>query len=412
MERDFFKKNLDKLKKDIKDGEMYILSSGKEITFSCDTTYRFRANKNFYYYLGYNFDDVTYVLLKSDNILKQFIFFDEVSPDRVRWIGSKLTKDKVKVNQGLKDDEIFDAGMLVVTLEKEIASGKIKDVYLSISKDLEDMSYRDNWLRRELDNSKVSFKDIDEISSKHRPYKEKEELEAIKKAISVTEKAFKMVARNIKKCKTENEAEAWLDYEIRKEGVRFNGFEPIVASGMNGTTLHYEENNSKIEKGSLVLFDIGYEWDGYSSDVSRTIPSDGHFSKEQREIYEIVLNTNKKVAEQVRPGMTFKELNDIAIKYLSLGLFNLGKIKSDEELKEYYFHSVSHPLGLDAHDLRPNTKVIEEGMVITDEPGLYIKELGIGIRIEDDLLITKDGAIVLTDKIPKEIDELEELINH
>lgn len=412
MERDFFRKNLNKLKRDINDGEMIILSSGKEILFSCDTSYRFRANKNFYYYLGWKWDNITYVLMKKENKLKELIFFDEVPKERVKWIGSKLTRDAVKVNLNLKDSEIFESNALVPTLQKELTSGMIKTVYLSMSDDEEDMSYRDNWLKRELDNKKIEFKDVDEVSSKHRPYKEKEELEAIEKAISITEKAFKMAARNIKSCKTENEVEAYLDFEVRKEGVRHNGFEPIIASGRNGTTLHYEENNSKIEKGSLVLFDIGYEWDGYSSDVSRTIPQNGHFSKEQREIYEIVLKTNKVIAEKAKAGMTFKELNDIAKQQLSLGLFKLGMIKSDEELEKYYYHSVSHPLGLDTHDLRPNTKVIENGMVITDEPGLYIEELGIGIRIEDDILISPNGNKVLTKKIPKEIDEIEELINH
>ncbi|MCQ2749796.1 MAG: aminopeptidase P N-terminal domain-containing protein [Clostridia bacterium] len=144
MERDFFKKNLDKLKKEIKDGEMIILTSGKEITFSCDTTYRFRANKNFYYYLGYNFDNVTYVLEKEGGKLKQFIFFDEVTPERVKWIGSKLTKDKVKINHGLDDSEILTPDDLVVTLERELTKGKFNKVYLSISKDADDMSYRDN----------------------------------------------------------------------------------------------------------------------------------------------------------------------------------------------------------------------------------------------------------------------------
>lgn len=412
MDREFFSKNLNKLKKDINEGEMIILSSGKEITFSCDTTYRFRVNKNFYYYLGYPFDNVTYVILKKDNSLKEYIFFDEVPADRVRWIGDKLKKDDVKKDLSLKDDEILKSEKLIPILEKELASKKLKTVYLSINGDKEDMSYRDNWIFKELDNDKVEFKNVDEKTASHRAFKEKEEIDAIRKAISITEKAFKMAARNIKSCKTENEIEAYLDFEIRKEGVRHNGFEPIIASGMNATTLHYEENNSKIEKDSLVLFDIGYEWDGYSSDVSRTIPSSGHYSKKQREIYEIVLKANRKVAEKAKAGMTFKELNDIAKQQLSLGLFNLGLIKSDEDLSEYYFHSVSHPLGLDAHDLRPNLNTIENGMVITDEPGLYIKELGIGIRIEDDLLITPEGNVILTEKIPKEIDEIENLINH
>ena len=262
-----------------------------------------------------------------------------------------------------------------------------------------------------LGNNEIEFLEVETFTKLHRPYKEEYEIDNIKKAIDITDKAFKMVLKNIKSCKTENEIEAYLDFSTRKDGVRFNGFEPIVASGKNATTLHYINNDSEIKEGDLVLLDIGYEYNSYTSDVSRTIPSSGMFTEMQEKIYNIVLDANKKVIEKIKIGMTFKELNDIAKHYLSLGLFKEGLIYSDEELEKYYYHSVSHPLGLDAHDLRTHTNKIEEGMVITVEPGLYIKELEIGVRIEDDIYITKHGNIVLTKNIPKEIDDILKIIN-
>lgn len=419
---DFFKANREKLKRDIKDYQMIVLCSGKEKYFSGDSSYKFRVNKNFYYYTGLNYDDITYMIVKGKDRIVEKVFFDEVELDKVKWTGEKLTKEEaMKIFDTVPKENFYYAKDIVKQLKKDVSIHDTKEIFLDVLENEEDplkpdLTHMDNALASYIykatgERSDLVFKNVSEISKLHRPFKEEYEVSCIKKAIDITSRAIHMVMKNIKTCKTENEIEAYLDFSTKKDGVKNVGFYPIVASGINGTCLHYTDNNSKLEKGDLVLLDIGYEYENYSSDVSRTLPITGVFDDYQKMIYNIVLDTNKKIINDIKIGMTFKELNEKAKSYLSSALIEKGIIKEEKELGEYYFHSVSHPLGLDTHDLRPYQNTIEENMIITVEPGLYIKEDKTGIRIEDDVLVTKEGNIVLTDKIPKEISEIEKIIN-
>ncbi|MCQ2911784.1 MAG: Xaa-Pro aminopeptidase [Clostridia bacterium] len=421
MEKEFFLNNREKLKRDMADREMVILASGKEKYFSGDASYKFRVSKNFYYYTGLNYDNVTYVVFKAGEEIIEKLFFDEISPDKVKWIGSKLTKEEaMDMFPSIKEVNFFNTSQLVKQLKKDISIHEIEKVYLDFldnpsNIDKPDLTHKDNALRSYLEHAtggakEFSFVSINELAKLHRPYKEDCEIECIKKAIDYTSRALTMVMKNIKSCKSENEVEAYLDFSVRKDGCTFTSFDPIVACGINGTILHYTDNNAKIERDDLVLLDVGHEYENYASDITRTLPSTGLYTPYQRKIYQIVLDTNKNIINDIKIGMTFKELNDLAKDYLSEGLIREGIIKDKDEISNYYWHNVSHPLGLDTHDLRGETLTIEEGMVITVEPGLYIAETKTGIRIEDDVYVTKKGNIVLTDKVPKEIKDIEEII--
>ena len=177
---------------------------------------------------------------------------------------------------------------------------------------------------------------------------------------------------------------------------------------MNGTMLHYETNRDTCKDGDLILLDLGAKWEGYCADITRTYPVNGKYSDRQRQVYEIVLKANREVVKAAKPGMTTKELNDICKKVLAEGCIKLGLIKEESEISKYYMHGVSHHLGIDVHDVTvaSNAKLCP-GAVITDEPGLYIDEWEIGIRIEDDLLITEDGCEVLSADIIRDPDEIE-----
>ena len=212
---------------------------------------------------------------------------------------------------------------------------------------------------------------------------------------------------NLKPGMKEYQAQADFEYMVHYLGAEGPSFQTIAGSGKNGCMLHYETNRETCQDGSLLLLDLGTRWQGYCSDITRTYPVNGKFTDRQRQVYEIVLRANKEVAAQAKPGMTTRELNDICKKVLAAGCMELGLIEKEEEIGKYYMHGVSHHLGIDVHDVTVEGVKLAPGSVITDEPGLYIDEWEIGIRIEDDLLITEDGCEILSAGIIKEPDEIE-----
>ncbi|MCK4653865.1 MAG: M24 family metallopeptidase, partial [Candidatus Cloacimonetes bacterium] len=201
--------------------------------------------------------------------------------------------------------------------------------------------------------------------------------------------------------------EALLIYEARKNGIKHMAFKPIIASGKNAATLHYEKNNSKIGKNDLVLLDVGASYNNYSADISRTFPVSGKFTKRQKAVYEEVLNINKAIIKMIKPGVSLPDLNKRTIELITEALIRLKLIKDKKDYKKYYMHSVCHHLGMDAHDIGKRDSILKAGNIITVEPGIYIPEEKIGVRIEDDILVTKDGYKNLSENIPKEIKELE-----
>ena len=205
----------------------------------------------------------------------------------------------------------------------------------------------------------------------------------------------------------EYQAQANFEYKIHYLGAEGPSFPTIAGSGKNGCMLHYETNRDTCQDGSLLLLDLGVRYQGYCSDITRTYPVNGKFTPRQRQVYNIVLRANLEVAAQAKPGMTTRELNDICKKVLAEGCMELGLIQKEEELGKYYMHGVSHHLGIDVHDVTLEGVKLAPGSIITDEPGLYIDEWEIGIRIEDDLLITETGCEVLSKNILKDPEQIE-----
>jgi len=261
-----------------------------------------------------------------------------------------------------------------------------------------------------------------------RLFKSKEEIRLIKKAIKITKKAHHKVMRIKRVNKREYQIQAVLEYIFKKNGAYSDAYTSIVAGGNNANTLHYIKNNKKLKKDDLILIDAGCEYKYYASDITRTIPVNGKFNKHQKKVYKIVLNIQKKIIKKIRPGIKRSKLQKIAIKELTKGLIELkilnGNVKElikKESYKKYYPHGVGHWLGLDVHDASPyfnkaNKEIrLKEGMVLTIEPGLYIdsknrinkKYAGIGIRIEDNILVTKNGYKNLSKKIKKSVKSIE-----
>ncbi|MDE6656468.1 MAG: M24 family metallopeptidase, partial [Anaeroplasmataceae bacterium] len=243
------------------------------------------------------------------------------------------------------------------------------------------------------------------LFKKARTIKLPEEIEEMKKAISITKKGIENILDHMKES-YEYQLESYFDQAIKYHGATGYAFPTIAASGKNACCLHYMDNEDIAKDGDLILFDLGCSYHMYCSDISRTFPVNGKFSPRQKQIYNIVLAGQEHVLKHIKPGITTKELNQILVKFYAVELKRIGLIQEDSEVSKYYYHGVSHHIGLDCHDLCEYTP-LQAGSIISNEPGLYIAEEGIGIRIEDDILVTEDGCINLSKDILKTVDEIE-----
>jgi len=254
-----------------------------------------------------------------------------------------------------------------------------------------------------------------------RALKSKQEVELIKKACSITAKAFRRLLAFIKPGVWEFEIEAEIYHQFIRNRSRGPAFQSIVASGADSCTLHYVKNNKQCHDGDLVLIDFGAEYANYAADLTRTVPVNGKFSKRQKDVYNAVLKVQKAAIKLLKPGKTIDDFSREVGKVMEAELIRLKLLKGTEVKKQsadqplykkYFPHGTSHHLGLDVHDYGNRYRKFEAGMVFTCEPGIYINDEGIGIRIENDILITKDGPVDLTAGIPREAEEIEELMNH
>jgi len=386
-----------------------ILFSGVETHVSADEYAPFEANRNFFYLTGLRRDRMILVMDKAFKEPKTTLFIEEADPTVVRWTGKKVSVEEAKEITGIDNVLFIDSfeGMMSRIMTREDVEYLYFDCYREQYDDMPDY----NTLKAKEFASKylgVTIKNLHPIVAEMRMQKDADEVALIKEAVRVTDEGLKNVLKNLKPEQKEYQAQANFEYIVHYLGGERPSFATIAGSGMNGTMLHYETNRDTCKDGDLLLLDLGTKWEGYCSDITRTYPVNGKYSERQRQVYDIVLKANRAVAEAAKPGMTTMELNDICKKVLAEGCIELGLIKEEKEIGKYYMHGVSHHLGIDVHDVTvaSNAK-LRPGAVITNEPGLYIDEWEIGIRIEDDLLITEDGCEVLSEGIMRDPDEIE-----
>ena len=213
--------------------------------------------------------------------------------------------------------------------------------------------------------------------------------------------------KNAKAGMMEYEIEAYFDFVLKQNGVHQKAFQSIAAAGKNGTILHYMDNNGKTKDGDLILFDVGAQKNWYNGDITRTFPVNGKFTERQKIVYNIVLEGQKKVIEAIKPDVPFRNLNEILKQHYFEELQKLGLVKTEQDVSKYYYHNVSHYLGAETHDIGTQQLLLKPNMVLTVEPGLYIEEWDIGIRIEDDVVVTENGCRVLSEKMIKTVEEIE-----
>ena len=403
----------------MKDNSVAIFFSGVSKIASEDEYLPFCVNKNFFYLTNIKQEHSALLLIKGIGERKAYLFIDPYSELKEKWTGKRLTVDKAEALSDLKNIYTTDnfETMLSLALAKENNQyGKIDCIYLDLSSP--EQKLKDNFYMNDLktkfmlDHSDKTVVDIYPIMRDLRMVKSNEEIDYLLKAIERTNGGISYLINKLAPGVKEHELADYFEMYGRAHERSTLAFSTIVAAGKNATCLHYpyEQQNDALKANDLVLFDLGYNYEEYSADISRTFPVSGKFEGIQRYVYEAVLGCNKAVIAYAKPGLTIKDLQDYAVEYLRKECIRLKLMDESDDIRNYYYHNVSHHLGLDTHDISLREKPLEKGNVITVEPGLYFAKYGVGVRIEDDVLITMDGAVVLSKNIVKEMDEIERMM--
>jgi Xaa-Pro aminopeptidase len=413
MNKDIYIENRKRFMNSIEDNSIAVLFAGKSRPKTGDEVYQFTPGRNFYYLTGIQEEGHIVVLSKLNNLVSEKLFLIDLDLDKEMWSGKTLRDTEGQEISGIKDTvymkEFNDYFNRIVKGSEEL------NLYLDLDREaFEDDASVSNSFAKEI-ISKYPHINIRNLISKIAPLrmvKSDEEIKEMRKAIEITIEGVKALMKNVKAGMKEYEIEAYFDFECKTRGVKDYAFRTIAAAGKNATILHYVDNNSELKDGDLILFDLGAQWNLYNGDITRAFPINGKFTERQKEVYEAVLRVNKAVINKIKPGVDSKELDEWARDLIAEECIKLGIIKEKEEVKKYYWHRIGHSLGLDTHDLGILGRefTFKEGMVFTVEPGIYIGEEGIGIRIEDDILVTKDGCEVLTKDMIKEVKDIEEFM--
>ncbi len=418
-----------------------IIPAAREAVRSHDTNYRYRQNSDFFYLTGFEEPEAIAVIAPSE--AKKFtLFVRPRDPERAIWDGYRTGVEGAKADYSA--DEAFPIAEFDEKLP-EILDGPASLYYAfgHADSELDEKIIRQLTLMRETNRRPLeppqTIVDPTLILHEMRVFKSEPEVEIMQRAADIAAAAHVEAMKTARAGMKEYEIEALLEASFRRQGAAGSSYTSIVGSGANATTLHYITNQDTLRDGDLLLVDAGAEYLGYASDITRTFPIDGQFTEAQRDIYDLVLKTQMSCIDMVRPGVRLEDLKTHSVEMLTEGMVKLGLLKGDpakliEEKKymQFYMHNLGHFLGIDVHDagryyFNGESRPAEPGMVMTIEPGLYIspdtknipegfnrdvpaKYLGIGVRIEDDVLVTEKGARVLTDKVPKDAGEIEALM--
>ncbi len=427
-----FKARRDKLLTQIGEKNAAILFSSEEFVRNGDVHFPFQQNSEFYYFTGFLEPESVAVFLPGRKEGEFVLFNRSRDPAIERWTGARAGQEGACKIVGA--DQSYDIEKINETMIELLSERKT--LYYELGKQGKWDQQIMKWVSRLQDFNRKSLPcptqlyDISVITHELRLFKSPSEIELLKKACEISAAAHTSLMEICKPDIYEYELEAKFDYEIHLQGARFNAYPTIAGGGANACVLHYVENKDKLKAGDLVLVDAGGEYQHYAADITRTYPVNGKFSEPQALIYDLVLDAQLAVIQTIKPGLPWNRLQKVAVEVLTQGLLELGILKGTlksalekNSYQEYYMHNIGHWLGLDVHDAGSYKKnghwrELQCGMVLTVEPGLYLsrsekldkKWWDIGIRIEDDVLVTEDGCEVLSDGVPKKRTEIESLM--
>ena len=403
-----FQQHRTRLYETLPEGSLVICYAGVPVHTNEDDYYNFEANSQFFYLTGLERENMAFLAAKAGGTVAEMLFIEEADPLHERWTGKMPTKEDAKQVSGIEDIRYVDS--LPAAIGRYMGRYNIEYAYFDLYRcGMGDPDDYNTVKAREFARlyPAVTLRDLHKACVPLRECKDEDEIDRVRSAVDITRQGLERVMNTLKPGMTEYQAQANFEFICKALGATRFAFNTISAAGKNGCMMHYNTNREVIRPGSLLLMDLGAKYGNYCSDITRTFPASGEYSPRQREIYNLVLKANRAVAEAARPGITLKDLNDLAKAVLGEGLVALGLIADAGEVGKYYMHSVSHSIGIDCHDAAFVGDVLQPGWIISDEPGLYIDEEEIGIRIEDDLLITENGCEVLSRDILKDPDEIE-----
>ena len=415
-------KNRLKLVKNLPKNSICIFESNDQMPTNADGLMPFRQNNDLLYLTGIDQEETSLVVFpdaKSDKY-KEILFIKKTSKEIAVWEGHKLSIKEAQNISGIKtvlwnDNYLNTLFTLINQSDCVFLSSnehpRANVVVESRNKRLEKI------LKHKFGN--IKFDKSAPIMHKLRSVKETEEINTIKQACNITKSGFNRVLKFIKPGINEYNIQAELIHEFINKGSGGFAYEPIIASGLSACILHYVDNNKVLNEGDVILMDFGAEYKNYASDLTRCVPVSGKFTKRQRNVYNSVLNVMRGAKKLLQPGVYLHEYEKavgslMEEELVNLGLISIKEIKTQGKLpayKKYFMHGTSHHLGLDVHDVSNTKAPLAEGMVLTCEPGIYIPEENLGIRLENDVLISKNGPIDLMDDIQIEAEEIEELMN-
>jgi Xaa-Pro aminopeptidase len=413
-----------------------IIPAAHEQTRSYDTEFKFRQDNDFLYLTGFPEPDAIAVISPSNKKNPYTMYVRPRDPEMETWFGRREGVEGAKKNYGV------DKAVSIEKFAKEF--GKLLDGHdklyyrFGLDEKLDQMilGYLSGQRHRRLKTAYPPHTIIDPtlLIGEMRLHKTAEEVELMQKAGDIAAEAHILAMQSCKAGMNESQIESIIEHYFRMNGASGAAYNSIIGGGVNATILHYVENNQVLNDGDLLLIDAGCEYQGYASDITRTFPVNGKFTEAQREVYDVVLDVQLQCIEATKIGTTVKQRQDLSIELLTEGMKKIGLLKGKTKdlikkkaYMKYYMHGVGHYLGLDVHDAgryfsdqqAKNSRPFEVGMVLTVEPGIYVpaddksapsKYRGIGIRIEDDVLVTETGNVNLTAKVPKGVEEIEEIM--
>jgi Xaa-Pro aminopeptidase len=429
------------------DKSMLILFSTEPKLYTNDVDYVYWQENNLYYLTNLKQEDATLVITKDGTTVKETLFLPKRSPGREAWTGKMYSREQAAKISGVNAivDTSEQAQFLQAVKDKGNFTSKdgsvaiatnVAKVYLLLPRAEQDENGKREYriesefakgpTEQKIENARPIFDELRHIKSAY-------EIKMLQHAIDITTEAQMRSMAMVGRAKMEYEVQAEVEYTFRRRNADFWGYPSIVGCGPNATTLHYVESQGEIKKGDLLLMDVGAEYEHYTADVTRTFPVNGKFSKEQADIYRIVYDAQEAVGRATKPGATMADLSRIARDTIADGLLKLGLITKKEQVGMWFIHGLGHWLGMNVHDVGRYGVPLQAGMVFTNEPGIYIREdaldnlpdtpenkafiaqirptfekyKNIGVRIEDDLLVTETGVEWMTKNLPRKLEDIE-----
>lgn len=391
----------------LKPDSLAFVFAGNEKQEKGDLFYPFTPYANFYYLTGFKHPKAVLMISTFGGHTRETLFIDHPDETMKRWLGVVYNKEGVQEETGIANVEYLESFESSITLFTH--PGYVKQVYIDIA----------NWEGpfatspaqefarkiKDYDPTLPIYNTFHELG-RIRHIKTDEEIELHRQACNITEAGVKNILKNLKPGMYEYEAEAHFDFALKCNNAR-HAFATIAASGINACSMHYVQNDRQMEDGDMILFDLGAEAGYYAADVSRTYPVNGKFTEQQKTLYNIVLKALEAGIAMAKPGQNKNEIQKVGRDIMAEELVKIGMIEKPEEISKFYFHGSGHYIGLYAHDVGDAYPMLEENVMFTLEPGLYFDDLNLGIRIEDTILITKDGCEVLSGNIPKTVEDIE-----